>query len=95
MGFDKLRTPPQVPPLFNGTPISIVGDAKRLIETSRAVQDQIVQSVQPRVASFANVLLPLAQAENTMKVESEILGFYKDVSPDPELRHASGEAQVR
>ena len=95
MGFNNLRKPPQTPPLFNGTPNSIVGDAKRLIETSRAVLDQIVQTVQSRVASFANVLLPLAQAENTMKMGSEILGFYKDVSPDSELRHASGEAQVR
>jgi metallopeptidase MepB len=88
-----MRTPPQGPPLFNSTPESIVNDAKRLIEASRKVQDQVVQTVRPDPATFANVLLPLAQAENARQIESSILCFYKDVSFDPKLRDASREAQ--
>ncbi|MCJ1394148.1 hypothetical protein MMC18_007026 [Xylographa bjoerkii] len=89
---DKLRKPPQAPPLFTEIPGSIVDDAKRLIEHSRKAQDQIVRNVQPDTATFANVLRPLARAENARNLESHILGFYKEVSADAMLRDASGEA---
>ncbi|MCJ1477254.1 hypothetical protein MMC13_005925 [Lambiella insularis] len=89
----KLRIPPQAPPRFTNNPISIVEDAKHLIERSCKVQDQITQNVQPDAATFSSVLLPLARAENVMQVESHILGFYKDISSDPKLRDASSEAQ--
>jgi len=90
---DKLRKPPQAPPVFTGTPTSIVDDTKRLIERSRKVQDQIAGNVQPDTATFANVLLPLAHVENAMTLEAHILGFYKAVSTDSKLRDASSEAQ--
>ncbi|MCJ1383232.1 hypothetical protein MMC17_006870 [Xylographa soralifera] len=92
MVSDKLAKPPQAPPLFTETPTSIVDDAKRLIEYSRNVQDQIVRNVQPEAATFENVLRPLAHAENAMNFESRILGFYKEVSVESQLRDSSGEA---
>ncbi|MCJ1399900.1 hypothetical protein MMC11_003103 [Xylographa trunciseda] len=92
MVSDKLRRPPQAAPLFTETPDSIVDDAKRLIAHSRILQDQIVRDVRSDAASFANVLRPLAHAENAMNLESHILGFYKEVSAEQKLRDASGEA---
>ena len=89
---NKLRKPPQAPPLFTKTPRSIVDDAKRLIEHSRNVQDQIVRDVQPSEATFANVLRPLADAENGMNLECRILGFYKEVSAESGLRDVSSDA---
>lgn len=47
----------------------------------------------PNSATFANVLLPLTQADNVRQTESHILCFYQNVSPDPTLRDASREAQ--
>ena len=92
MAHNELRKAPQAPPLFTGIPTSIVDDAKRLIEHSRNVQDQIVRNVQPEAANFANVLQPLAHAENAMNLERRILGFYMEVSAEPKLRDASTEA---
>jgi metallopeptidase MepB len=90
---DMLRKPPQAPPVFIGTPTSIVDDTRRLIERSRKVQNQVAEDVRPDTATFANVLVPLAHAENAMAVEAHILGFYKVVSPDSRLRDASSVAQ--
>lgn len=87
------RTPPQAPPLFTGTKTSIIEDAKRFIELSRAVQDKIVANVKPEDATFENVMLPTANDENKMTLGSRILGFYQAVSANPELRDSSTEAE--
>ena len=87
------RTPPQAPPLFTGTKTSIVEDAERLIELSRAVQDRIVANVSPEDATFENVMLPSANDENNMTLEAHILGFYQAVSASEELRNSSTEAE--
>nr|AJD23200.1 metallopeptidase [Onygena corvina] len=87
------RVPPQAPPLFTGTPDSVVADTKRLIDLSRAVQDQVAHDVSHDAASFDSVVLPLAHDENTMALESHILGFYQSVSTDSKLRDASTEAE--
>ncbi|OXV06825.1 hypothetical protein Egran_05408 [Elaphomyces granulatus] len=87
------RKPPQAPPTFTATTQSIVDDAKRLIERSRSLQDQIVSTVQPDTATFANTLLLQAQDENDMALETHILGFYQAVSTNPALRNASSEAE--
>lgn len=68
-------------------------DARRLIESSREVQDQVVKDVGPDTAAFANVLLRLAHSENALTLEANILGFFKALSPDPKLREASSKAQ--
>ncbi|GES64018.1 metallopeptidase MepB [Aspergillus terreus] len=93
MAPQHLRRPPQAPPVFTATAQSIVDDAKRLIETSRKVQDDVVASVKPDTASFASVLKPLAQDENVMALESHILGFYQAVSTEQQLRDASSKAE--
>jgi len=90
---DTLRKPPQAPPVFTGTPTSIVNDIKCLIERARNVQNQVAETVQLDAATFANVLLPLAHVENAIALETRILGFYKEVSTDSKLRDASSEAQ--
>ncbi len=43
-------------------------------------------------ASFENVMLPMARDENSMSLETHIIGFYQAVSPDKSLRDASTEA---
>jgi metallopeptidase MepB len=88
-----MRKPPQVPPLFQGTPGSIIEDARRLISSSHKVQDHVVQTFHSDSATFASVLLLLAHSKNVWSTESNILCFYKDVSSYPSLRNASGEAQ--
>ncbi|KAM5434775.1 metalloendopeptidase [Microsporum ferrugineum] len=93
MAPSALRTPPQAPPLFTGTPTSVVADTKRLIELSRAVQDGVANNVTAETATFDKVILPLARDENTMALESHILGFYQSVSTDSKLRDASTEAE--
>jgi metallopeptidase MepB len=57
------------------------------------VQDLVVLNVKPDSATFNNVLLPLAHAENAMILEAHTLIFYKDVSADPDLRNASSKAK--
>ncbi|KAH6884602.1 metallopeptidase MepB [Thelonectria olida] len=90
---ERLQTSTQPPPVFTGSPSSILEDTKRLIKQSREVQRQILENVKPEAATFANVLLPLAQSENATALESHILVFYRSASADPELREASREAQ--
>jgi len=84
--------PPQAPPMFNATASSIVKDTKRLIATSKEVQDDLSANVQASAATFTNVLLPLANSENARAQEVNILRFYQDVSPDAGLRDASRQA---
>lgn len=93
MAPEHLRRPPQAPPLFTATTESILNDAKRLIETSRKVQDGIVANTSPGNASFASVLKPLAHDENVMALESSILGFYQAVSTEQKLRDTSSKAE--
>ncbi|KAL1885977.1 metalloendopeptidase [Paecilomyces lecythidis] len=93
MAPEKLRKPPQAPPTFTATPKSLIDDTNRLIQSSRKVQDSLVTNITPESATFANVLVPLAQDENVMALESHILGFYQSVSSDQTLRDASTEAE--
>ena len=93
MAPQKLKIPPQPPPLFVGTPSSVIEDTKRLIDASRGVQDKIVADVKPDEAAFDKVILPMAHDENTMGLEAHILSFYQSVSGNQDLRNASTEAE--
>ncbi|KAL3462218.1 peptidase family M3-domain-containing protein [Aspergillus heterothallicus] len=93
MAPEHLRRPPQAPPLFTATAESLLSDAKRLIETSRKVQDGIVAKITPESADFASVLKPLAHDSNVMGLEASILGFYQAVSTEQALRDASSKAE--
>ncbi|KAL9023318.1 MAG: hypothetical protein Q9196_007276 [Gyalolechia fulgens] len=79
--------------MFTGTPTTVIEDIKRLIDKSRGVQDKIVGEVQASDATFKNVMLPMAQDENTMGLTAPIIGFYQAVSTDQALRNASTEAE--
>ena len=92
MAPSAFKTPPQAPPLFTGTPSSVVEDTKKIIEKSRQIQDQIVADVKPDQATFEDVMLPMAYDENNCGLETHILGFYQAVSTDQALRDASTEA---
>jgi metallopeptidase MepB len=86
------RKAPQSPPQFTTSAASIVEDAKRHIEQSRRARNKIVQSVTPETATFANVMLPLAHAQNDFDRGFLILKEYQDISPESALREASREA---
>ncbi|KAF2098814.1 metallopeptidase MepB [Rhizodiscina lignyota] len=88
----KYQNPPQRPPVFVGTPQSVVEDTKRLIAKSKKVQDEIV-SVNLDDAVFSNTVLLMAQDDNVMSLESHIIGFYQAVSTDKTLRDASTDAE--
>ena len=93
MAPSKFKKPPQAPPLFTHTPESLLSDTKRLLDESKALQDGMVKDVQPGKADFKNVLLPFAQDDNKMSLETHIIGFYQAVSTDAKLRDASTEAE--
>ncbi|KAK3701862.1 metalloendopeptidase [Vermiconidia calcicola] len=95
MAPSKFKKPPQTPPLFVHTPDSLVKDTERFIEESKNLQDQIVRDVKPGSVEFKNVLLPFAQDDNKMSLESHIIGFYQAVSTDAKLRDASTEAEKK
>jgi len=85
-------TPPPAPK-FTHTPESVISNTKRIIESSRTLQDKIAKEVTPDNATFDSVLEPLAIDENQMGLEAAILGFYQHVSTDKVLRDASSEAE--
>lgn len=93
MASAKYQKPPQAPPLFTATTDSLAKDTKRLLDQARAVQDKIVKDVSSDSANFHNVVLPMAQDDNKMALESHIIGFYSAVSTDSKLRDASIEAE--
>lgn len=92
MAPQPFRKPPQAPPTFTATPSSLIEDTKRLVEVSRKLQDKIVADVTDTSASFQKVVLPMAYDENTMALESHIIGFYQAVSTNQALRDSSTEA---
>lgn len=93
MASSKYQKPPQAPPKFTATVDSLAADTKRLLDRSRQLTDSIVKNVNIDTATFKNTLLPMAQDDNKMSLESHIIGFYQAVSDDPKLRDASTEAE--
>ena len=85
--------PPQAPPLFIGTPDSVVKDTKEMLAKSKKIIDDIATKTNNNDATFGNVVLPMAQDENHQTLSAHILGFYQSVSTDPQLRNASTEAE--
>ncbi|KAK3082303.1 hypothetical protein LTS18_007859 [Coniosporium uncinatum] len=92
MAPEKYKNPPQKPPVFTGTPESLLEDTKRLLDKSKSIQDAIA-NVPLDEAKFSNVLLPSARDDNVMSLETRIIGFYQAVSTDKALRDASTEAE--
>jgi metallopeptidase MepB len=70
-----------------------VKDAQELCDRTRALLDKISQDVTPERATFASVVLPMAEDENAAALEGRIIGFYQAVSTNQELRDASSKAE--
>ena len=87
------KKPPQAPPVFTGTPESVVADTKSLLSESKKITDDIVASISEKDADFKNILLPMARDEDQQSLRTHILGFYQSVSTDQALRDASTEAE--
>lgn len=84
-----MRFPSQHPITFDATEESLVDDAKRQIVATKAVWDHIVATIDPKIATWDNTILPIIQDENGKLVTSRYLRFFKSTSPHPELRDAS------
>ncbi|KAM7220101.1 metallopeptidase MepB [Rhypophila decipiens] len=82
------------PPRFAATPESVVADAHRLVDHSRRLWDQLVSHVSPSAATFATVIQPLGYLENEFVTQASILGFYRHVAGNVEMRDASTRAQT-
>lgn len=93
MAPSRYTKPPQAPPVFTGTPESVIADTKRLIEHSRKLQDKLVAEIKPEEANFKNAILPQAQLGDEDSLEANILCFYSAVSTDKALRDASTDAE--
>ena len=94
MVSSKYQKPPQAPPTFTHTVESLAADTKRILDHNRELMDKIVKDIKPDSATFGNVLLPLAQDDNKMAIETHIIGFYQAVSADSKLRDASTKAET-
>lgn len=93
MAPQEYKKPPQAPPVFTGTPKSIIEDTKNMIEKSRSLENKLVAEVKAQDADFKNVMLPMALDENSSGLISHIIGFYQSVSTDQGVRDASTEAE--
>lgn len=85
------KIPPQLPPVFPATADSIRADGRFLKEEVAALYDDIVATVRPENATFANVLEPILMKQNESWPWPSILTLYRHVSPDESVRAASNE----
>lgn len=83
---------PQLPPLFNATPTSLVLDAQKLVDGTKRVWDDIVATTTAQTATWDNTISPIIHDENHKSTALRVLRFYASTSPVPELRAASQEA---
>lgn len=93
MAPPRYQHPPQAPPLFTATAKSLAEQTKALVDHTRSVLDRIAKEVTPETATFANVILPMAEDENMAGLQNRIIGFYQAVSKDEALRQASSQAE--
>lgn len=93
MSRNKIRQPPQKPPIFTKDASTIIPEVEHLIKQSRKVQETILATVKPEIATFSSVILPLARNANVVSRTLPVLSFYEAVSPDEGLQDASTEAK--
>ncbi|OAQ99621.1 hypothetical protein LLEC1_04745 [Akanthomyces lecanii] len=79
---------------FSATPAAITANAERLVKSSRCRRDELVRTIAPEQATFANVMVPLAHMQNDFTIESNVLSFHRHVSEDADIRAASANAQA-
>ncbi|KAI5204327.1 hypothetical protein AUEXF2481DRAFT_62886 [Aureobasidium subglaciale EXF-2481] len=90
----KIRSPPQLPPVFTKDASTIAPELEALVEESRSIQKAILASITPETATFANVVLPLARSQNLTSRIVPVLCFYEAVSSDKSLRDVSTTAST-
>ena len=88
----KYLNPPQPPLTFTSTPDFILSEVKKALAHQKQVLENVVATVTPETATWANVMEPILQAENTTREVTDYLCFYKDVSPDEKVNKASSDA---
>ncbi|OAA72291.1 metallopeptidase MepB [Cordyceps fumosorosea ARSEF 2679] len=93
MDSARYRSPPQPPPLFNGTAESILATINAALDRHRAVLDRVVAQVTPATATFDTVMKPILESENEADKVKWVNGFYQLASPDPALRDASRQVE--
>ncbi|KAM0245682.1 hypothetical protein ACHAQJ_010478 [Trichoderma viride] len=86
------RSPPQLPTAFDATPLSLIDEAKALIDHTRTIWDEVALSIKPNHATFENTIIPIITDENRKYMRLRILKFYSSTSPSKELRDASNSA---
>lgn len=84
---------PPPAPRFEHTPKTLLERTHSVIDHSRSVEDEVAASVTQETATFENVLKPLVEEEDTMALDTSILGFYQYVSSEKALRDASSDAE--
>ena len=94
MTIPHFRMPPEAPPDFNVTAKSLLENTESTLQNTRKLQDHLIASIQPENATFANVLLPLAEDENHTSSLKRLYKFFGTTSPLAELREASDASEV-
>lgn len=68
-------------------------DTRAIIKRSRTIEDETVKDIRLEEATFDNVLMPMANDENSVALQKNIIGFYQHVSENKDLRDASSMAE--
>jgi metallopeptidase MepB len=91
---EKYKNPPQVPPVWNHTILTVVREAELLCNETTALYDRLAASIAPANGTFQSVLLPITEDDAKWATWSNALYFYQYVSPDEVLRDASTNAST-
>ncbi|GMM36332.1 hypothetical protein DASC09_036570 [Saccharomycopsis crataegensis] len=91
MTISKL-TPPQLPPTWNDTPENILELADKFIADAKALDDKLAKVENPTID---NLIRPYYTFSNENKLQVLRLGFYRQVSENPDIRKASIEASKK
>lgn len=88
----SLRTPP--PPRFPTSASALTTLADQLIANYEAALDAITSAITPETATFSNVILPFAHADNAV-LRRRAFHILTQVSADAELREAAIKADEK
>lgn len=84
--------PPQAPPSWTDTPEQILEKTNAFLAEAKKQDDEIASLENPTIE---NLIKPFAQWENERFGIINHLTFYQHVSPNPDLRNASTEAETK
>lgn len=89
---DLAQKLPQPPVQLDCTPSSLIEDSKAILAQTKSVWDNIVATIKPEDASFANVILPIIHDENVRMAKGSPLRFYGSTAVAEDLRKAGNDA---